>query len=124
MHGDIAHSDSLSHMYTVLLAGNFRWVKFSLKTYFRGLIFIVCPEHCLHACSSKLWVLGAFRDENNENKTQPKCPAMHTVYIANCNNDYQQSMQACTLDNSVVQASTLAQECYIGSQYNNYVCII
>ncbi len=27
--------------------GNFRWVKFLLKVYFHGLIFVVCPEHAI-----------------------------------------------------------------------------
>ncbi len=40
-----------SSIFVYRIAGNFRWIKFvirhALKAYFRGLIFVVCPEHII-----------------------------------------------------------------------------
>ncbi len=67
-------------------AGNFHcWVKFSLSGLKRYVIFVVCPEHVIIVAYCP-WLLFecadirgfifflAFRNENNENKTQRKFP--------------------------------------------------
>ncbi len=57
LHSGMPQRDYTSHilMYWCFIPGTFRWVKFLLsghmKAYFRGLIFVVCPEHVIIQCS-------------------------------------------------------------------------
>ncbi len=62
-----------------------------IKAYFRGLIFVVCPEHviivayCLQLlfqCSDFHGLIFHFGALRNENKTQRKSLVSYTVFIS------------------------------------------
>ncbi len=79
---NIVHSSAVCITNTI--ARNFRWVKFcyqALKAYFRGLIFVVCPEHVIIVLSLlsrfswvNFFVLGL-------SITNPTKISRYTVYV-------------------------------------------
>ncbi len=64
-------------------AGNFVGLNFlyqALKAYFRGIFFVIRPEHIIVAYYRGLiFRFGALRNENNENKSQRKFPAIYGI---------------------------------------------